>query len=187
MGTERDPSAAKWPCERLRASRRPCATVDGARHLEAGSRAGIGRGAAGLSCIRFVPHPSIESMLCGVTRASVRAGGDMGPNRLRQTRAKAQYVTFSSRSRAGERAVTFPVHMVSLMTGPKVASLADMATLRLPVLYRGRGGGPDNRFRGLPVAEVGWKRYQCAGGRRAGPHGRTEVEKMGLKGDGGAL
>ena len=79
-------------------------------------------------------------MLCGVTRASVRAGGDMGPNRLRQTRAKAQCGTFSSRSRAGERAVTFPVHMVSLLTGPKVASLADMATLRLPVLHRGRGG-----------------------------------------------
>ena len=85
-------------------------------------------------------------MLCEVTRASVRAGGDMGPNRLRQTRAKAQCGTFSSRSRAGERAVTFPVHMVSLLTGPKVASLADMATLRLPVLHRGRGGVPITGF-----------------------------------------
>ena len=117
-----------------------CATVDGARHLEAGSRAGIGRGAAGLSCIRFVPHPSIESMLRGVTRASVRAGGDMGPNRLRQTRAKAQCGTFWSRSRAGERAVTFPLLIISLLTGPKVASLAEVASVRLPVLHRGRGG-----------------------------------------------
>ena len=130
----------EWPCERLRASRRPCATVYGSRHLEAGSRTGIGRGAAGLSCIRFVPHPSIESMLRGVTRASVRAGGDMGPNRLRQTRAESQYGTFWSRGREGEPAVTLPLLILSLLTGPKVASLAEVASVRLPVLYRGRGG-----------------------------------------------
>ena len=85
-------------------------------------------------------------MLCGVTRASVRAGGDMGPNRLSQMRAKAQCGTFSSRSRAGERAVTFPIHIVSLLTGPTVASHADMATLRFPVLHRGRGGVPITGF-----------------------------------------
>ena len=58
-------------------------------------------------------------MLRGLKRASLSAGGDMGPNRLRQTRAKAQCGTFSSRSRAGERAVTFPIHMVSLLIGPR--------------------------------------------------------------------
>ena len=36
--------------------------------------------------------------------------------------------------------MTFPLLILSLLTGPKVASLADMATLRLPVLHRGPGG-----------------------------------------------
>ena len=124
----------------LRASRRPCATVDGVRHLEAGSRTGIGRGAAGLSCIRFVPHLSIDSMLCGLKRASLSAGGDMGPNRLRQTRAESQYGTFWSRGSVGEPAVTLPLLILSLLTGPNVASLAEVATVRHPVLHRGRGG-----------------------------------------------
>ena len=64
----------------------------------------------------------------------------MGPNRLRQTRAKAQYGTFWSRGRAGERAVTFPKLILSRMTGPKVVSLAEVAKIRLPVLHSGRGG-----------------------------------------------
>ena len=79
-------------------------------------------------------------MLCGLKRASLSAGGDMGPNRLRQTRAESQYGTFWSRGSVGEPAVTLPLLILSLLTGPKVASLADMATLRLPVLHRGRGG-----------------------------------------------
>ena len=44
IATKRAPSEKAGPCERLRASSHPCATVDGARHLEAGSRTGIGRG-----------------------------------------------------------------------------------------------------------------------------------------------
>ena len=79
-------------------------------------------------------------MLCGLQRASLSAGGDMGPNRLRQTRAESQYGTFWSRGRAGERAVTFPKLILSRMTGPKVVSLAEVAKIRLPVLHRGRGG-----------------------------------------------
>ena len=78
-------------------------------------------------------------MLRGLKRASLSAGGDMGPNRLRQTRAKAQYGTFWSRGRAGERAVTFTKLIISLLTGPKVAGLAEVAKIRLPVLHRGRG------------------------------------------------
>ena len=81
-------------------------------------------------------------MLSGLKRASLSAGGDMGPNRLRQTRAKAQYGTFWSRCRECERAVTFPKLILSLLTGPKVASLAEVAAVRLPVLHRGRGGVP---------------------------------------------
>ena len=79
-------------------------------------------------------------MLCGLKRASLSAGGDMGPNRLRQTRAESQYGTFWSRGREGERAVTLPLLILSLLTGPKVASLAEAASIRLPVLHRGRGG-----------------------------------------------
>jgi len=94
-------------------------------------------------------------MLRGLKRASLGAGGDMGPNRLRQTRAKAQYGTFWSRCRECERAVTFTKLILSLMTGPKVASLAEVAAVRLPVLHRGPGGGPGDEFRGLPAAEGG--------------------------------
>ena len=94
-------------------------------------------------------------MLRGVIRASVRAGGDMGPNRLRQTRAKAQYGTFWSRAMAAEHEVTFPKLILSRMTGPKVVSLAEVAKIRLPVLHSGRGGGPGDGFRGLPAAQVG--------------------------------
>ena len=65
----------------------------------------------------------------------------MGPNRLRQTRAKAHYGTFWSRGRAIERAVTFPKLILSRMTGPKVVSLAEVAKIRLPVLHSGQGGG----------------------------------------------
>ena len=79
-------------------------------------------------------------MLCGLKRASLSAGGDMGPNRLRQTRAESQYGTFWSRGREGEPAVTLPLLILSLMIGPKVASLAEVATVRHPVLHRGRGG-----------------------------------------------
>ena len=79
-------------------------------------------------------------MLCGLKRASLSAGGDMGPNRLRQTRAKAQYGTFWSRAMAAEHAVTFPKLILSRMTGPKVASLAEVAKIRLPVLHSGREG-----------------------------------------------
>ena len=80
-------------------------------------------------------------MLRGVTRANVRAGGDMGPNRLRQTRAESQYGTFWSRGRECEREVTFTKLILSLLTGPKVASLAELAVVRLPVLDRGLRGG----------------------------------------------
>ena len=64
----------------------------------------------------------------------------MGPNRLRQTRAESQYGTFWSRGRTAERTVTFPKLIISLLTGPKVAGLAEVAKIRLPVLHRGRGG-----------------------------------------------
>ena len=36
--------------------------------------------------------------------------------------------------------MTFPLLIISLLTGPKVASLAEVASVRLPVLHRGRGG-----------------------------------------------
>ena len=79
-------------------------------------------------------------MCCGLKRASLSAGGDMGPNRLRQTRAESQYGTLWSRGSVGERAVTLTLLILSLLTGPKVASFAEVATVRLPVLHRGRGG-----------------------------------------------
>ena len=65
---------------------------------------------------------------------------NLGPNRLRQTRAESQYGTFWSLGREDEPAVTLPLLIVSLLTGPKVASLAEVASVRLPVLHRGRGG-----------------------------------------------
>ena len=79
-------------------------------------------------------------MLCELHRASFSAGGDMGPNRLRQTWAKAQYGTFWSRIRECERAVTFTKLISSRMPGPKVVSLAEVAEIQLPVHHCGRGG-----------------------------------------------
>ena len=64
----------------------------------------------------------------------------MGPNRLRQTRAESQYGTFWSRGSVGEPAVTLLLLIPSLLTGLKVASLAEVATVRHPVLHCGRGG-----------------------------------------------
>ena len=100
-------------------------------------------------------------MLCGLQRASFSAGGDMGPNRLRQTRAKAQCGTFWSRGRADERAVTFPVRILSRMTGPKDAILAEVAKVRLPVLHSGRGGVL------LASFEVYWPPRSAGGGASA--------------------
>ena len=120
-------------------------------------------------------------MLRGVTRASVRAGGDMGPNRLRQTRAKAQYGTFWSRAMAAEHEVTFPKLILSRMTGPKVVSLAEVATIRFPVLHSGPGGGPEDGFRGLPAAEGGGWRCQCTGVRRGAPADGKHSKNPGQK------
>ena len=94
-------------------------------------------------------------MLSRLQRASLSAGGDVGPNRLRQTRGKAQYGTFWSRAMAAEREVTCPKLILSRMTGPTVVSLAEVAKVRLPVLHSGRGGGPEDGFQGLPAAKVG--------------------------------